>query len=549
MSVKTAFMNPALDPSVDDASDSLRVLPIGSAMTQEKILTAQSHSTSSTSFQTELGAGDMLLDRSMWLRIAGFTWRITASANNRTVNRNTLHNLLPRAWPLHSQMKSLSITINGNTLAYNVQQIMLALNQYNSDKYLEDRASLSPVFPDTTSNYAGLVASATDPRNPFHRFSKYGRANFIPKVTIIQEAAAGAPEIIDVSWTFTEELQHMLANGSSEMQQTLKRAKQLQVDIQWNQSFPNGCYSSTVASVLDSGASACTVGANPSLDTAQSNAVLYLRQYKVPVMMPDIVSHHFQAVQTQVVDATALNSAKEAQIVSNQIVFGQVPQKLLIFCRAKPDYTAHASSVDQLGVIQGITIDTDRSQGNFSGASQQHLYEMSKRNGLNSSWVEWSLVKGGPVCISIENGDLGGYVAGSNETFSFNFKLQASPISTCQILGSGYASTFPTGAVLTDWQCVVVAFFSKQFVCAKDEPAQIFGGVSKDQLMKALAQGEHISVDGSGLYTGGGLLHGGSWGSFWRGVKKVARTVLPIASAVAPAQYKPALGVASSLVR
>lgn len=505
------------------------MVPLGSALTRELQISATSHSTTSTSFQTELSE-NVILDREIFLYVPGFSVTVSAIANAATVNRALLNYIAARAWPLHSSIKNLNIGMNNNSLSVEPQLFINSFNAFNSDEQLERYSSMAPVFPDIRGNMVSLAAAVSDNRCPFNKYSRKGRSNWGYTTTITQAASGGAPEIIKMTFDpWTEPLQHpYLYSGIHK--EGLKRLKNFRCDITWNSSFPSQCLENSAASVLDSNNAACTIAACV-IDTTLSPKLL-MRTYNSATQVPKVVKHSYQDFVIRPFEASLVTTGS-GQVVSNSISFPQVPSKLMFFLRKSTDIVA-STDVDVFAGITQLTINTDRTAGNLTSASNRQLYNMSVHNGLNQSFAEFSLYKGGPVLVDIQRGDLAGYIAGVNESFTFDFSLTASSLTSADTTSAAHGNSSDGGtAALQAWKCYCIAFFDKSLIMDGTQCISL-GGFSKQALLEAVQAMDHSKMNVNVPKDGSGILSGGSWGSFLKGVKKVAGIALPLASMIAP---------------
>jgi len=148
----------------------------------------------------------------------------------------------------------------------------------------------------------------------------------------------------------------------------------------------------------------------------------------------------FQAADT--VGAISLGSAAEFTFQTDSYSLSEVPLKMYIFVAGNnldgEETTGSTvtgdlmSTPDKLLRITQANFRTTANTGTLSAATQRQLYEMCKRNGLNIP-IEQFLYDGNVLCIRPSR-DLGGWVEGSRETFTHDFKIVA------DIPGSSQAS-------------------------------------------------------------------------------------------------------------
>jgi hypothetical protein len=93
-----------------------------------------------------------------------------------------------------------------------------------------------------------------------------------------------------------------------------------------------------------------------------------------------------------------LAPGQSSEIVTNAIQLKTIPRKIYVFARQQNnDLTFNES--DTFASITNLNVTFNTRNGIFASATQQDLYEMAVRNGLEMSWNQFSLYCGSIVCI------------------------------------------------------------------------------------------------------------------------------------------------------
>ena len=79
----------------------------------------------------------------------------------------------------------------------------------------------------------------------------------------------------------------------------------------------------------------------------------------------------------------------ERDITLNTIALNNIPDMLIIFVRKRLSDQTGADS-DFFLPIKGITMNFNNNSGILSGVPEYILYEISRQNGLNANYHEWS---------------------------------------------------------------------------------------------------------------------------------------------------------------
>jgi len=513
------------------------VVSLGSVQTRQVIVNSQSHSMNSTSFRYDVSP-NVLVDKQIYLSME-VKIRVQAGATARTIPsaNGNFAKLIPAALPLHRVMKSLNVSLNGTSVSYEPCLLTSAQNQYSSQDWIERYSTLSPAQPDSNQSVAGMVLQATEPISPFDELNHYSRAAFRP-VSVVEIAAAASPtgQILEFTYRFTEALRHPFLSVSDEdgQRESIKRLKNLSVDIawlsNWNGMFLNG-------GIVDSTNAAGIVSIYDA--TAVSGAQLYLTTFISPTKIPAVVSHEYQNhIVRSFVYPNALATNGTGVISTGNIALNQVPHKIMFYLTRSTDINAF-SVPDCFARIESSIIRTDKDSSALSQANTQMLYDIACQNGYNGAFTDFNLLRGSVCMIDVAQGDLGGFVAGAKQNFTFDLQVGFKNVS---YNNATYETFFANGATTcADWRLVVVCLMDSRYLL-DGTSCVLTGGVGSGELLSALQSKEILEIAEPK-----GAAAGGSFRSFLRGIKKVAKNVLPLAS-TALMFRNPAAGLALGAV-
>lgn len=519
-------------------------MPMSSANTRDLQISASAFSTNSASFSVDF-SDEQVVDREVLLCLDGIKVRFTAGTDNRDVNYDTIRNFIFKAWPLASCMKNLTVQINNSSLSVEPQLWQNALNSFNSDDYLE--GVQAPCFPNTNSSFVNMVRTGLyDPRCPTNNKSRWGRANFPIKIQEITAKGANTKQTIEVTFPFpiAEPLCHPFFNQSLKVE-GLKRVKSMRVDVVWVSNLANALFEAGASiEVRDTAGAVCTVDANyPSIDTSVSNLKLLMKTYIPSTKVPPVVSHPYREIIVKPLTFTMANST---DVVSGSISLPAPPSQLMFFCRPTADNAGY-TSVDRLAQITKFTLNTPKNSGLYSGSTVNQLFEISKRNGLNSTLAQW-FSRGSVLMLDIGRGDVPSYWANSlGENFTFDYSATVNPFSTVKSATVPLAATEANGILgytfniagaltadvelATTYTMYCIAIYDRQFV-TDGASCVLTGGYMKDQMLKAIQSMDKVhDVD---LPDGAGILSGGSFKSFWNTVRKPLGVALKVGSSIVP---------------
>jgi len=193
----------------------------------------------------------------------------------------------------------------------------------------------------------------------------------------------------------------------------------------------------------------------------------------------------------------------------------QVPRKLYLFVRNQRS-SSNQNTSDSFLKIKGLSILWNNQSGLFSSASEQDLFNISKRNGLNLTWNQWAKYRGGVMCIEFgkDIGLLDNEAPGCQGQYTIQIQMDVENDTGATFQGEFFQVFMMEGTFS----------ISENFARAS------LGNLTNDVVLRTKAEGEELD------YHHYNRIHGGS---FWTGLKsfvnKVARgvqSVLPIASKV-----------------
>lgn len=235
---------------------------------------------------------------------------------------------------------------------------------------------------------------------------------------------------------------------------------------------------------------------------------------------------------------------------SQTLQLNQIPDKLLVYIR-KQGQTFYDS--DSYLPITGISIDFNNNSGLLSAARAEDLYKMSKDNGSNQNWSEWSGLRGSRARLA---GD-GTYRPMTTSPYLNN----QTPLSTsgvfssfpscggCLVLEFGkdiqliedffapgslgnfnirlnvkYLNNNPSIAAASNIEMVLITMNSGVFVCERGTSSTYTGILTRADVLEASEQDAYTRSDVQRL-VGGGFMD-----MIKSGVSKLA----PLAKMVAP---------------
>ena len=208
---------------------------------------------------------------------------------------------------------------------------------------------------------------------------------------------------------------------------------------------------------------------------------------------------------------TVANGA-EILCISDSIKLSQIPRKLYLFVRNQRS-TSNQNTSDSFLKINRLSILWNNQSGLFNSASEQDLFEISKRNGLNLTYPQWSKYRGGVMCIEFgkDIGLLDNEAPGCQGQYTIQIQMNCQNDSGDNFIGEFYQVFLMEGTIS------ISENFSRTSL----------GNLTNDIVLRTKEGGREVDYQHYNNISGGG---------FWSGLKnfvnKIAtgvQDVLPIA--------------------
>jgi len=244
--------------------------------------------------------------------------------------------------------------------------------------------STSPVAPDNYQEYSdwNTYGSAKNPLSHYGEASAYDpRGGFPVEVLSPTKFRVVVTEPIMMSPFY---------NGQGCQEEAFVNVQQFNISYRWK----------TDLSKLFSHAS--TGNAITSVDVKMYQAPEILTTYITPdltqpIPQLQVLPYHKPQEYIKAQTPNALGAGLSTQIPSDSIKLSQIPRKMYIFVRherSASDYTASDSFLS----MTNLEVLWNNQSGLFSQATQQELYEISRRNGCNLSYPQWAKYRGSVFC-------------------------------------------------------------------------------------------------------------------------------------------------------
>jgi hypothetical protein len=534
------------DPRLD-VTDTIKyaVIKGGQNVTNSKF-GAVSASSSQLVFNIQVPSEQTIIDRRVLLRA---TLKVSVTSVGGLANTIVCYgvNAALASFPLHQCFDTLSATINNNTVTCNVKDVLPAILRLMDDDDLIWHNGMTPAFNDMIGGY-----SRQDPLNDFtylsnsntsiwaasdnHRFHR-GSFPIADHPTAFNQS--NGTDVI--TYIITEPLllsPFMFSNTKSNNQgfygiQNMNIVANLNDGRRAFRGPTPGASTFLKPSGTGSGVTQGITGVSVDMYSVKPELLFTFITPHPSDLMParNIVPYYelpryINGGQPTLTAASSVSGSGAVTMTSVEAKFqaiqlNQIPDKLIFYTRLKSDIANQPWGQPDVSLpIKSISINFNNNSGILASATTQELWQMSKNNGINSSWPEFL---GHGVSANYDGGsDISGgaspsvsalALSGSYLVLEFgkdiqltedfyaagslgNFNLQ------CTVnVNNNY---FVAPAAAEEWELIVITMNSGVFVCERGTSATYTGILTKQDVLDASAQ-EYYTHDDVKRLVGGGF--------------------------------------------
>jgi len=199
----------------------------------------------------------------------------------------------------------------------------------------------------------------------------------------------------------------------------------------------------------------CAPRLAPGVNITSVNAVFYQApEVLVCYLTPDNLQP-IPAVQTlsyvkpreYIRQLSVLPAGDSRREFSDSIRLSQVPRYMMLFAR-RSEATSTFDKPDSFLKINSVRVNWNNESALLSGASTQDLYEISRRNGCNLSWPQWSQHRGSVLMVEFGK-DIGlpsGMAPGVQGSLTCQVDVEFENVSNDDYTASFYMVLYNIGA-------------------------------------------------------------------------------------------------------
>lgn len=389
----------------------------GAAQNTYQSFNATSSSTSQLSFNVSVPSENTILDRNVLIS-ANYTFKLTLSGTTKIGDVLMKYGLTDafQAFPLNSSITSINATINNTSVSVNTQDVLpillkmippreLARYQGTTATYVDSvgfSAAGGFLTPDSTTQISenfnplgsihntthdGIIPRGALPLNTITVTNSKGGGD-ANKLTIITD---GNTITADISVILTEPLflsPFIFAGLNEGNNQGFVGLNTLNLNINIDSSLKRFWSKNPVLAAGSAGVYAISL---TSITDAKLLLNFLTTQITDMVQAKNVIpfTDYPRYITGVTNSSTITKNGGNNTIKSQNIQLNQIPDLFLIALR-KPLNTQTITDPNLFLPIKSISINFNNASGLLSSATQQQLYEMSRDNGVQQSWLEWS---------------------------------------------------------------------------------------------------------------------------------------------------------------
>lgn len=318
-----------------------------------------------------------IVDRFMKIRCY---FEVTTDADLQLGSNDAL-----RQFPISSITDVLTVQINGESISDNTGDKLHAMLCYGDRCDWNKSLSMTPTYPDSYQDYAdsATYGSGKNPLSHYGESAAYDpRGGFPVEVLSTTKFRVIVTEPIMMSPFYS---------GQGLREEGFVNVQQFNIAYRWKSDLTKLMSHSSLGNAIT------------SVDVKMYAAPEILTTYitpdlSQPIPQLQVLPYHKPQEYVKSQHPTALAAgASISSIYSDSIKLSQIPRKMYIFVRHARDSSDYKTS-DSFLTMTGLDVLWNNQSGLFAQASQQELYEISRRNGCNLSFPQFSKYRGSVFC-------------------------------------------------------------------------------------------------------------------------------------------------------
>lgn len=424
-----------------------------------------------------------------------------------------------RQFPISSICDVLTCQVNGESISDNLGDKLHAMLCYGDRAEWNKSISMTPCSPDNYQEYSdwATYGSAKNPLANYGEASAYDpRGGFPVEVVAPNQIRVVCTEPIMLSPFYS---------GQGCQEEGFVNVQQFNISFRWKTDLSQILSHSTLGNAITT--------VQVRMYQAPELLTTYITpDLTQPIPQLQVLPYHKpqEYIKAQTPSALPAN-ATSAPITSDSIKLSQIPRRMYVFCRHERS-TSNQETTDSYLALERLSVLWNNQSGLFSQCGPQELYEISRRNGCNLSFPQFSNYRGSVFCCEFgkDIGLLDNEAPGVQGQYTIQVQATFKNTGTQPFTGDYY----------------IVMLNEGTFSIAENMARASLGNLTPSGVLASKTSDE---LD----YDAYEDLQGGSFFSKLKhvvkktakGVAKATKAVAPVVGAVAP-ELAPALGAVHS---
>lgn len=369
----------------------------GPTLTSFQQYNANSSDTTSLSFNCNPPSMDTIVDRKfrlyfpVQLTFHGHTGTQQTSSAGSTANKLLSYGNGDafRANPISSIISGVTLQINGGNVNLPLYDVIQPLSRFAKKSVLDQEWSCTTSFQDTYQEYYQGVAASNNPLGAYSDSTVSPLRGSFPATVVSDDGQTAV-----VTAELEEELYLSPCMFGDKDNEGFVGIDTMQLQIQLLSDL------SRIWSHVGNSPSATGYFSTISSVDFEFTSVPQLRYvtfspnpYVAPFNPNKAYVYDYQYIQAYSNSGNTLAPAGSATKATNTFTISNIPHALMMLCRENNN-DADLTTTDTYAEITGVSVIWQNQQSLINNATQQDLYRMAKRNGYNSSWVDWKSKSG-----------------------------------------------------------------------------------------------------------------------------------------------------------
>jgi hypothetical protein len=271
------------------------------------------------------------------------------------------------------------MTLNNTSVSVNMADVLSGVMRYNNCLDNKRRnLSLTPTYQDQSQSYADLVGSN---RNPLAAYFDSLDDGAEPRGGFRCNVVSNTPTAAVVDYIFTEPIMVSPFYFGKEEKSAFIGLQNMDLNITWLNNLSR-MWSRATNHPQNLTSLTASFVAPPKL----------FFKYLTPpanMLIPNEISYPYSVVDRFMTEVGSIASTAVQTVSSNNIQFQGVPDHIYVYARRR-NSDLNFNSTDTFLSIRRVSVNFNNRSGLLASCSQQDLYQVSKKNGCNMSWSQWS---------------------------------------------------------------------------------------------------------------------------------------------------------------